>query len=180
MKTAYDSSTLLSDLLSAGTAGVAGAARRLPAMDRAKGREAMDEGKSALRTIINEVPPNDLETGDMLRRYAVEKRDEARGHYAKADSPGRKAQGYGSSAGNALAEAFRPVGDHHVATPLASIVGQLAATGLLQRLAPSAGLAAHGAASAGGALAARLGLRGYDALSDSNDPTLALKSVTEE
>lgn len=214
-KRAYDGKTLLSDLLSAGTAGVAGAARHLTTVDqrkaqatsdmhRDKSRAAWGEARAALDTAAHIPPKNEsldllidhamglshtpnLEQRAMLRRYALEMRDEARAHAASStaalsNKPDRTLEQAGAVASNATAELLGPVGSHHLATPLASMIGQLAATGLLSKLAPNAGLAAHGAASAGGALAARLGLRGYDALTGNNDPvdTFGKTSADEE
>lgn len=73
-----------------------------------------------------------------------------------------------------------PVNDHILASPLATLLGQMAATGLLQRFAPTASPGAFAGASAAGALAGRLGLRGVDAVVDAQRPERAFEEAAKK
>jgi hypothetical protein len=70
-----------------------------------------------------------------------------------------------------------PVNDHIIASPLATMLGQLAAQGLLQKFVPTASPGAFAGASAAGALAGRMGLRGVDALVDAGKPERAFEAA---
>ena len=60
-----------------------------------------------------------------------------------------------------------PVGNHTIATPLLTLAGQLGAEALLRRTgAASPHAITHGVAAGAGAALARLGLRGYDAMTE--------------
>jgi len=77
--------------------------------------------------------------------------------------------GMGLGAAHAIGGAVGSVGDHAVATPLLSMLGQYGGRALLRKYAPTAGAGAHAAVSSLGALAGRTSLRGFDALMGGSD-----------